>query len=90
MHLSARRVPALTREYSSPAPPRQLDDIADELSHLMKRHRRLPLGQGGRGYGHWLVVDCGDFVVHLFAPGYRETYDLDLLWGDAERVEWRL
>ena len=37
----------------------------------------------------WLVLDFIDVVVHLFDPETRAHYDLEMLWGDAERVHWR-
>ena len=36
----------------------------------------------------WLVLDFVDVVVHLFEPETRLFYDLEMLWGDVERVEW--
>ncbi|MEM1329515.1 MAG: ribosome silencing factor [Planctomycetota bacterium] len=36
----------------------------------------------------WLLADCVDVVVHLFEPNTRAHYDLEMLWGDAGRVEW--
>lgn len=36
----------------------------------------------------WLLADFVDVVVHLFEPVAREHYDLEMLWGDAPRVEW--
>ncbi|MCC6676909.1 MAG: ribosome silencing factor [Phycisphaerales bacterium] len=36
----------------------------------------------------WLLADFVHVVVHLFEPNTRAHYDLEMLWGDAERVEW--
>lgn len=36
----------------------------------------------------WLLVDFVDVVAHLFEPNTRAYYDLEMLWGDAERVAW--
>jgi ribosome-associated protein len=35
-----------------------------------------------------MVLDFIDVVVHVFEPSTRVTYDLELLWGDAPRVDW--
>jgi ribosome-associated protein len=35
-----------------------------------------------------VVVDFVDVVVHLFARPYRDYYDLELLWGDAPKLDW--
>ncbi len=37
----------------------------------------------------WILLDMIDVVVHLFDPDARRFYDLELLWGDAPRVEWK-
>jgi len=37
----------------------------------------------------WLLADFVDVVVHLFEPNTRAYYDLEMMWGDAERVGWR-
>lgn len=37
----------------------------------------------------WLLVDFVDVVVHLFEPNTRAFYDLEMMWGDAKRVEWQ-
>ncbi len=36
----------------------------------------------------WCVLDMVDIVVHVFEPNTRAHYDLEMLWGEAERVEW--
>jgi ribosome-associated protein len=36
----------------------------------------------------WLLLDFVDVVVHLFEPATRSHYDLEMLWGDAPRIEW--
>jgi len=35
-----------------------------------------------------VLLDYNDVVVHIFDAEFREFYDLELLWGDAPRVEW--
>lgn len=37
----------------------------------------------------WIVLDFVDVVAHLFHPEQRMHYDLEMLWGDAPRIEWR-
>lgn len=36
----------------------------------------------------WIVLDCVDIVVHVFEPNTRAHYDLEMMWGDAPRVDW--
>ena len=36
----------------------------------------------------WVVLDCVDVIAHVFEPNTRAHYDLEMLWGDAPRIEW--
>ncbi len=36
----------------------------------------------------WVLMDYVDVVIHVFDSEHREYYDLELLWGDAPKVEW--
>jgi ribosome-associated protein len=68
---------------------RQLRSVADHLKALAKEKKILPLGYDGYDSASWILIDFGSIVVHLFAPSYRELYDLELLWGDAPKVRWQ-
>jgi ribosome-associated protein len=48
---------------------------------LLNRHK-------GREEKGWLLLDCGDFVIHLMEREQREFYDLERLWFKAERVPY--
>jgi ribosome-associated protein len=37
----------------------------------------------------WFILDIAGVVVHLFEAQTRSFYDLEMLWGDAERIDWR-
>ena len=66
--------------------PRQIRAIADEVIDALT-------AQGGakphlEGYGsEWVLLDYFDFIVHIFAPDTRLFYDLERLWGNAERID---
>jgi ribosome-associated protein len=68
---------------------RQSHAIADEIVQEMKRRGEVKLGVEGSEEGRWVLVDYGDFVVHIFSPEARAYYALEEIWGDAERLEWQ-
>jgi ribosome-associated protein len=47
-----------------------------------------PLRVEGLDDARWVLLDYGDFVVHVFLDEVRRYYDLERLWSDAPRVEW--
>ena len=47
-----------------------------------------PYGVSGYQTSTWILIDFVDVVFHVFAKPYRSYYDLELLWGDAPRLEW--
>lgn len=68
---------------------RQSQAIADEIDQEMKRRGDFKLGMEGSEEGRWVLVDYGDFVVHVFSAEARAFYALEEIWGDAERLEWQ-
>jgi len=44
------------------------------------------LGAEGLREGRWVLLDYGDFVVHVFQDSVREFYNFDQLWGAAPEV----
>jgi len=68
---------------------RQMRAIADHIEDYGRQVGQQPYGVSGYDSATWLLADYVDVVVHLFDPQRRRYYDLELLWGDAPRVEWR-
>ena len=62
---------------------RQLAAIADGIAEGLKSEGVLPLGREGAAGAHWVLIDFGAVVVHVFAPPEREFYQLEKLWADA-------
>ncbi len=67
---------------------RQANAIAIEIDVEMKRLGERKLGIEGAEEGRWILLDYGDFVVHLFSEEARAYYGLDDIWGDAPRLDW--
>jgi len=68
---------------------RQMRSIADEMAQKGKKTGHKVWHVAGRDGGDWIVLDFVDVVVHLFNEELRRYYDLELIWGEAPRVEWR-
>ena len=68
--------------------PRQMRAISDSVLEAMSNLGVRPIGIQGTEDSGWVLGDYGDVVVHLFDPRCRRLYDLELLWGDAPRIEW--
>jgi ribosome-associated protein len=66
---------------------RQVQAIAQHLERRMKEEGFIPFGIEGERDGHWILLDYGDVVVHIFYQPVREFYDLEGLWVEAPRVE---
>jgi ribosome-associated protein len=67
---------------------RQMRAVADLAVAYGRKVGERPYGFAGYEAGAWILIDFVDVVFHLFARAYREYYDLELLWGDAPRIEW--
>ena len=71
----------------SGASDRQVASIADEVQRQLKDAGRRPLHVEGQSHADWVLLDYGDFVVHVFTEERRTYYGLDGLWGDAPKLE---
>jgi ribosome-associated protein len=66
---------------------RQAKAIHDEVYHQLKRGGRLPARVEGEVEGEWILMDYLDAVLHVFTPELRDRYRLEVLWGEAGRLE---
>jgi len=67
---------------------RQMRTVADEISEAGRDRGFKRFGRAGYDQGRWILLDFVTVVVHLFDSEYRDYYDLELLWGDAERIDY--
>jgi nicotinate-nucleotide adenylyltransferase len=65
---------------------RQLDAIADGVIEGMRAEKIRPIGREGTAVSHWVLVDFGSVVVHIFTPPEREYYSLEKRWSEAKTV----
>lgn len=66
---------------------RQATAIADNILEKLKAELGVrPLLVEGTTPGRWVLLDFGDFIVHIFTEDVRRFYGLERLWGDAPNV----
>ncbi len=74
---------------TSGANTRQVRTIADEVERqITEAGGPKPLRIEGLDDLRWVLLDYGEFVVHVFLDEARHYYELERLWADVPRVEW--
>lgn len=63
---------------------RQVTAIAENLATRLKQQHGLSVRMEGKDTGDWVLIDCGDAVVHVFRPEVREFYQLEKMWLSPE------
>lgn len=66
--------------------PRQGHAVSDEIQKGLKEIGELPVSIEGYDTAEWILMDYGDFLVHIFSETARSYYDLERLWRHAKRV----
>jgi ribosome-associated protein len=65
---------------------RQVQAISDEIVEQLKRNGSPAARVEGYQNAEWILIDYGDFVVHVFEEKARRFYDLERLWREASRL----
>ena len=65
---------------------RQVNAIADAAVASLKKHKIKPLSVEGTREGHWVLLDYGHVIIHVFYEPIRKFFDLEGLWADAKRI----
>ncbi len=65
---------------------RQLDAIAEGIVAGLRDEKIKPIGREGTATSHWVLLDFGDVVVHIFTPPERDYYSLEKHWAEAKTV----
>ena len=89
--LSVGAVLAITDAFviASGSNSRMVRTIAEEVEKQLKLAcARSPLAVEGLDDARWVLMDYGDFVVHVFMDEARDFYQFDRLWADAARWDW--
>ena len=65
----------------------QVSAIADSIREKKKKKYRLkPYNYDGYRNSQWVVLDYGSVMIHIFLPEFREFYNLEELWNDAQII----
>ncbi len=65
---------------------RQLDAIANGIVEGLRAESLRPIGREGVAASHWVLLDYGGVIVHLFTPPERDFYQLEKHWSEARTV----
>ena len=63
--------------------------LAENVKDKVKAAGGSVIGFEGKESGEWVLVDCGDAIVHVMQPQIREYYNLEEVWG-AKRVNMKI
>ncbi len=67
----------------------RIKGVTRRVEQIMAKNGGKRLTEPDRDTG-WVLADFGDILVHVFDEQAREFYQLEDLWGDAPRVEWKI
>jgi ribosome-associated protein len=66
---------------------RQVRAIADAIDEVLGPLGIASLGVEGYREGHWILMDYGDVIGHVFSQDTRAYYDLERLWANAPKID---
>ncbi len=70
--------------------PRQVRTIVDEVERrITEAGGPKPIRIEGLDDLSWVLMDYGDFVVHVFHEDARRFYELERLWADVPKIAWQ-
>ncbi len=70
----------------SAASERQVESISDNIRSELKKQGIIPNHVEGTQLNLWVLIDCGDIIVHVFVDRVRHFYRLENLWHNAGRI----
>ena len=86
--LDLREVASFTEYFviCTGANTRQVQAISNSVEDELRKAGKRPLHIEGYSTGEWILLDYGDFIMHVFSNSSRRFYDLERLWRDAGPV----
>jgi ribosome-associated protein len=64
----------------------QVKAIAEHIETEFRKKSIKPLSTEGMNFAHWVLIDYGDVIVHVFEDETRKYYEIEKLWLDAPRI----
>ena len=61
----------------------QVQAICRAIEEALAKVGSSPLAIEGYTLGQWVLIDCGDVIIHIFYETVRQLYNLESLWGQA-------
>ncbi|MBN1663772.1 MAG: ribosome silencing factor [Deltaproteobacteria bacterium] len=65
---------------------RQVQAVAASIQETLKKAGIAPLGVEGENIGKWVLMDYGDFIVHIFYDPTRQFYEIERLWSEVPQM----
>ncbi len=65
---------------------RQVKAITDNIEKELEEHNVFVRAKEGTSSSNWILLDYGDFIIHVFKSEDRKFYNLERLWKDAEEI----
>ncbi|HEX5425273.1 MAG TPA: ribosome silencing factor [Candidatus Acidoferrales bacterium] len=66
----------------------QIRAISEAIEERLEKNGKRLSHREGKAGAEWILLDYGDFIVHIFSESARQYYDLERLWRNAERIEF--
>jgi ribosome-associated protein len=63
--------------------------ISEHVEKVLREKGCSPIGFEGKSNAHWVLIDYGDVIVHVFEEDTRQYYELERLWLDAPRIDFK-
>ena len=65
---------------------RQLNALCDGIERSLRKERVKPLSIEGQKNAEWILMDYGNFIIHIFTKEKRDYYSLERLWADVPKL----
>ena len=69
---------------------RHVASIAEKLIFTLKKELKIRIKTEGMGNSDWILIDCGDVIIHVFREEVREFYQLERLWQHSPVIPYDL